>query len=327
MANEAARTAGYTRRPMPVYLVDKPLGPTSHDVVAAARKRLGTRRVGHAGTLDPLASGLLIVLVDEATKLSPFLGGEDKSYLAWVSFGAGTLTLDAEGPVIAEEDPTRIDADAVRAALPPFLSLHEQRPPAFSAVKRGGVKGYEAARRGRDPELDARPAGYRSIDLLAFAPSRAGLPDAFTPADEGWRPQSAGRRFELPDPLGSYPTALLRLAVASGTYIRAFARDLGEALGVPAHLSGLVRTGVGRHDLSHAASWDDLPEARPIPMADALPYPVRVLGEEDAARVRLGQRLPYALEGRTSFVDPGGRLVAIAETADDGRMSLLRVWN
>ena len=310
---------------MPVFLLDKPLGPTSHDVVATARRRLGTRKVGHAGTLDPLASGLLLLLADDATKLSPFLGGEDKQYLAWVAFGAGTPTLDAEGPVTDEADASPVDAAAVRSALPAFLALDAQRPPAFSAVKRGGVKGYEAARRGAPLELEPRPAGYRSLDLLGFAARRDELPGAFAPGAAGWRPDTGGRSFALPAALGPHPTALVHLEVASGTYIRAFARDLGAALGVPAHLAGLVRTRVGAHDLSDAAPVDTLPDAPSVPMADALPFPVRRLSVDEAARVRQGQRLPIELPERTSLVDAEGRLVAVAAT-EAGRMNLLRVW-
>ena len=311
---------------MPVYLVDKPLGPTSHDVVGTARRALGTRRVGHAGTLDPLASGLLLLLVDEATKLSPFLGGEDKAYLAWVSFGASTPTLDAEGPVVAEADASRLDAATLAAALPTFLSLREQVPPEFSAVKRGGVKGYEAARRGEALGLAARPARYLRIDLLAFGAGRDDLPASFSPGPRGWDPAEDGRRFALPAPLGRHPTALLHLEVAAGTYIRSFARDLGAALGVPAHLSGLVRTRVGTHDLARATPLDALAEATPLGLAEAIPLPRVPLGAEEAARVRQGQRLAMTLAEPSALVGPEGELVAVAETVD-GRMNLLRVWN
>jgi tRNA pseudouridine55 synthase len=133
---------------VPVFAVDKPLGPTSHDVVARARRLLGTRRVGHAGTLDPLATGVMVVLSEEATKLSPFLTASEKGYLAWVALGVGTPTLDAEGPVEAVADASHLDAEAVRAALRPFLELREQVPPAHSAVQQGGVRAYAAARGG-----------------------------------------------------------------------------------------------------------------------------------------------------------------------------------
>lgn len=311
---------------MSVYLIDKALGPTSHDVVAGARRLLGTRKVGHAGTLDPLATGLLILLSDEATKLSPFLSGVDKRYLAWVSFGAGTPTLDAEGPVIAEADASHLVVQDVIQALPPFLQLTEQAPPTYSAVKLGGVKGYEAARRGEELVFEPRPAAYRAIELLGWAGQRDDLPHRFEPGDDGWVPTPGGHAFALPPALGAHPTALLRLTVASGTYIRSFARDLGRALDLPAHLSGLVRTAVGAHDLVDAVQLEDLPEAATsVPMATALPYPQRELSREEARRVRLGQRLPIVLAERTTLVDEEGRLVAVAETENE-HMTFLRVW-
>jgi tRNA pseudouridine55 synthase len=300
---------------MPVYLVDKPLGLTSHDVVARARKAFGTRQVGHAGTLDPLATGLLVVLTHEATKLSPFVTGSDKTYLAWVSFGASTPTLDAEGPVSETGDPSRLTAADVEAALPPFLELAEQLPPLYSAVKKGGVKGYEAARKGAALALSARPAGYRRLELLGFGSTRDALPSPVPAA--------------LPEPLGTFPTALFKLEVQAGTYIRAFARDLGAALGVPAHLAGLVRTRAGRFALEGATSLSSLAAAPAYPLADALPYPLVALRPEEAARVKQGQQL--ALSGglevgaRVGLVDQENNLIAVAEPQGN-RLRLLRVW-
>lgn len=300
---------------MPVYIVHKPLGLTSHDVVARARKVFKTRQVGHAGTLDPLATGVLVLLTHEATKLSPFLTGSDKAYLAWVSFGASTPTLDAEGPVSETGDSSHLTAAHIEAALPPFLELSEQLPPQYSAVKKGGVKGYEAARKGEALELSARPAGYRRLELLGFAPTRDALSSPVPTA--------------LPEPLGAFPTALLRLEVQAGTYIRAFARDLGAALGLPAHLSGLVRTRAGRFTLEESTALESLTEAEGHPLADALPYPLVELSPEEVLRVRQGQRLALGggLEsgGRVGLIDPRRNLVAVAEFQND-RMKLLRVW-
>lgn len=320
-------------RAVPVLPVDKPLGLTSHDVVARARRLLGTRKVGHAGTLDPLAGGVLLLLAEGATKLSPFLTGADKRYLAWVAFGASTPTLDAEGPVTERAEPgalARLDGETVGAALPPFLALEHQVPPAYSAVKRGGVKGYEAARAGEALDLPPRPAGYRRIELLAFATDPAALPNAFGDGAEGWRPVDlatpGARRFDLPEPLGVFPTALVDLTVRSGTYVRAFARDLGAALGVPAHLAGLVRTRAGEVGLERCTSLDALAEARGIPESDALPLPRIELDAEQAARVRQGQRLALAFEGRVQLIDPAGRLAAVADAGPRG-MDLKRVWH
>lgn len=312
---------------MPVHAVDKPLGPTSHDVVAGARRSLRTRKVGHAGTLDPLASGVLVLLAGEATKLAPFLSGSDKSYLAWVAFGASTPTLDAEGPIMASADPSGLDAAAVGAQLPPFTRLRAQRPPAFSAVKLGGRTGHREARRGHELDLPPRPAAYHAIELLAFGPSER-LPTRFAPAGDGWRPDPDGRRFARPHPLAALPTAMLSVTVAAGTYLRAFARDLGAALDLPAHLAGLVRTRAGPVDLVDAVAPDALADDPGVPEARALPFPTRALDAEAARRVRLGQRLPVAElsgDGRVGLVDPDGRLAAVAELSPDG-MRLLRVW-
>ena len=311
---------------MPVYTVDKPLGLTSHDVVSKSRRLLDTRKVGHAGTLDPLATGVLVILGEEATKLSPFLTESEKHYLAWVSFGVSTPTLDAEGPVETQGDAGWLTQEQVTAALPPFLELSEQLPPQYSAVKKGGVKGYEAARKGEDLELPPRPAGYRATRLLEFASTRAALPTHFSLTEDGtWAPNERGVAFDLPPTLGDFPTALFYLKVQAGTYIRAFARDLGSALGVPAHLSGLVRTRAGTAGLETAVTLDDLPSAEGHSLAAALPYPLVTLSEEEVARVRQGQRLSPTFSGRAGLVSEQGELVAVAE-AVDGRMKLLRVW-
>ncbi len=313
--------------PMPVFAVDKPLGSTSHDVVARARKLLKTRRVGHAGTLDPLASGVLVLLSEDATKLSPFLTASAKHYLAWVSFGASTPTLDAEGPVLETADATGLTRESLERALPPFLELTEQTPPAYSAVKKGGVKGYEAARKGENLNLAARPAGYAEIRLLRLAPSRDALPAAFSLTPEGtWAPNPRGLKILLPATLGDFPTALFYLQVAAGTYIRAFARDLGAALGVPAHLSGLVRTRAGRLGLEEASALEELANVQGLGLAAALPYPLLTLSDDEVARVRQGQRLSLDFEGRVGLTTPEGELVAVAEMVNE-RMKLLRVWS
>ena len=311
---------------MPVYIVDKPLGLTSHDLVVELRRRLGTGRVGHAGTLDPLATGVLVVLTRAATKLSPFLSGSVKHYLARVAFGASTPTLDAEGPVTEVADTRHLSEDRVRAALPPFLELTEQVPPQYSAVKRDGITSHRAARRGQEVVLPPRAAGYRRIDLLAFASDPDALPVAFAPDSDGrWRPDPLGWRFTGPEPLGLYPTALLDLEVAAGTYVRAFARDLGAALGVPAHLSNLVRTRAGRFGLDAAQALGSFDPEVGLGLAEALPYPLEPIGPEEVRRVRQGQRLPLRREGRHGLIDPDGDLVAVAEGAG-GRMRLLKVF-
>jgi tRNA pseudouridine55 synthase len=309
---------------MAIIAVDKPIGPTSHDIVAGARRQLATRRVGHAGTLDPLASGVLLLLSGQHTKLSPFLTASDKTYLAWITFGATTATLDAEGPLEPFSGPLP-DLQQITAALPAFLQLTSQLPPAFSAIKLDGVKGYEAARKGRDLELPVRPARYHDIELLGFAAAPALLPATFSEAGSGWQPSPQGRSFELPPVLAELPTALLRVTVAAGTYIRAFARDLGAAVGSAAFLSGLVRTAAGRVDLSMTVPADQLAAAASLDPLQLLPWPKLELPWELARRVRQGQRLRPDFTGRAVLHDPDGQLVAIAEEAD-GRMKLLGVW-
>ena len=324
---------------MRVFAVDKPLGLTSHDVVARARRALGTRRVGHAGTLDPLATGVLVVLVDEATKLAPVLSGAEKHYLAWVALGLGTPTLDAEGPIDARADAEHVDANAVRAALPAFLTLREQRPPAYSAVQRDGERAYAAARRGEALALPPRPAGYHRVELLALRPAGAAPPIGLVRDAGGWRPSyehehehdgpgepgAPARPVTLPTPLGEAPLALVRLRVAAGTYVRAFARDLGAALGVPAHLAGLVRTAAGAVDLARAWPLDALTDATPLAPLELLPFPRVSLDAATARDVRDGKRPAAHWQGRATLVGPAGDLVAVAD-AVDGRVKTLRVW-
>jgi len=323
---------------VPLYCVDKPLGITSHDVVARARRLLGTRRVGHAGTLDPLASGVLLVMSHDATKLSQFLSGHDKSYRAWVALGIGRPTLDAEGPVLAAADASHLGAAAVSAAIPGFLALDQQRPPAFSAIKQAGERSYAAARRGDHEEPPARPVGYRSIELLAFASDVAELPQRFVAgenttngAGNGWQPAAAGRTFELPTRLpgvgtSAHPLALLALRVAAGTYVRSFARDLGAALGVPAHLAGLVRTSSGRLDLGEAVPLDELAAATAVDPRHALELPGRSVDDPTATAIARGQRPPLEIAERTAIWNGEGDLVAVLDPDDERGYRVARVF-
>jgi tRNA pseudouridine55 synthase len=308
---------------MALYAVDKPLHLTSHDAVEEARKRLGTRRVGHTGTLDPLATGLLLLVSDESTKLVPFLSGEDKEYIAWVSFGATTPTLDAEGPV-SEEAPVRFDRKDLEAALPGFLEVKEQIPPLYSAIKVKGKRAYEAAREGKPLELGPRPARYLEVELLALDPEPT--PHPIAPSAKGWRlAEKGGRKVELPRPLGAYPTAVIRLVVGPGTYVRAFARDLGERLKTKAFLSGLVRTRIGKVGLERAVPLAELSPDKAIPEVDALPFPVVELSHTEARRVLEGVPLPIPALGYVTLVDSRRRLLAIAE-GDGFKLKIKRVF-
>ncbi len=307
---------------MALYAVDKPLGLTSHDVVDRARERLGTRKVGHTGTLDPLATGVLVLASGPSTKLVSFLTGEDKEYIAWVSFGATTPTLDAEGPLEEGPPPTFTPRD-LEQALRHFLTLKEQVPPAYSAVKVGGVRAYEAARQGKRLVLEPRPVAYREVELLSLDPEvRA---HRIAPGPSGWRLDARGRRVTLPKPLGRYPTAVVRLAVGSGTYVRAFARDLGEMLGTKAFLSGLVRTRVGRVSLEAAVRLDALSPKAALLETEVLPYPVVELAHAEVRRVIEGVPLPIPARGLVALTNKQGRLVAVAE-GDGFKLKIKRVF-
>jgi len=244
-----------------VFVVDKPSGCTSHTVVAGLRKRLGTRAVGHAGTLDPMATGVLLLLVGEATKLSPYLSLETKAYRAEVLFGRGTDTLDTDGKILTEAPvpPGALTPPRLEASLAAELERTFQVPPAVSAIQIGGRRAHDLTRRGQPPELAARPVRVESLTLLAVH------------AD----------RIEL------------TVRASKGYYVRALARDLGERLGLPACLSALRRLESGAFLLEEALPWP-LPEgSRPLPLVAVVErcLPRATLTAEGARKARLGQGL------------------------------------
>ncbi len=204
--------------------VFKPHGWTSHDVVGLVRRLAGTRRVGHGGTLDPAATGVLVVAVGRATRLVDYMANQDKSYRADIVFGSTTTTDDAEGRVLRSHDPTGLGLDAVVSALPGFLGQIDQVPPQYSAVKLRGRKAYEIARAGGAAVLNARRVTIRGLAVV------------------GWNP----------------PILTVQVLCSKGTYIRSLARDLGERLGVGAHLGSLVRLAAGPFRIQNAASVDEL---------------------------------------------------------------------
>jgi tRNA pseudouridine55 synthase len=250
-----------TATPHGVLVVDKPSGPTSHDVVAQARRVFGTRRVGHAGTLDPMATGVLVLLLGEATKLSDVATNERKTYLAEVSFGRATHSLDAQGQTTAEKAlaPGWLERPMLERALELERARALQLPPAVSAIKLDGQRAYRLAHAGKTPELAPRAIAVHALALLDY--------DA--------------------------ESARLELTVSKGYYVRALARDLGEALGVPAHLSSLRRVQSGCFGLDEACPWPapDLPAL--IPLARAVPRlaPTRRLTDAGVARARQGRAL------------------------------------
>jgi tRNA pseudouridine55 synthase len=262
-------------------LVDKPGGVTSHDVVDVVRRRLGTRKVGHAGTLDPMATGLLLVGVGRATRLLRFLGDLPKTYEGTLRLGVETTTLDAEGEVV-RESPVEIDETSVRAAMAALVGESLQRPPAYSAVKVGGRKLYEAARAGVELEAEPRPIRVDAFDLLSFAS----------------------------------PDVDFRVTCSGGTYVRVLAADVGASLSCGAHLAALRRTAIG----SFLATGAVPPEGPgdPLPIAEAVGHLPRLdLDTDEAAAASHGRPLgPAGIVGPYGVFDPAGRLIAVYE--DDG---------
>jgi tRNA pseudouridine55 synthase len=247
--------------------VDKPEGPTSHDVVSAVRKALSTKRVGHTGTLDPFASGLLLVCVGRATRLAEYFSTLDKSYEAVARLGVRTDTLDRDGQVVAESDAwRRLAAEDIEAALRGLRGDIQQVPPAYSAKKVGGERAYVSARAGRPVELEPSAVTVRALEMTSL----------------------------------DLPLVSFSVTCSSGTYVRALARDLGEALGVGAHLTSLRRTAIGTWSVADAVRVADLTdrsrvtEAAVAPLA-ALSHLRTVEVDQDvAARLVLGQTVPLA---------------------------------
>ena len=273
-----------------ILLLDKPIGPTSHDAVARVRRAAGLRRVGHAGTLDPLASGLLLLGLGPAARFLEYLVGQDKTYETTVRLGQSTTTYDAEGEVTAER-PVDVSAAQLAAALDAFRGPIRQRVPPHSAVKRDGRPLYESARRGQIVELPEREVVIHALDLLAFDP----------------------------------PLVTLRVACSSGTYIRSLAHDLGAALGSGGHVAALRRTAVGAFAVAGAVPLDALtPEsvaAALLPPEAAVQHLPRIeVGESEAIRLSLGQRLPAAADappGDVAAFGPSGRFLGVVEIDGD----------
>jgi tRNA pseudouridine55 synthase len=266
--------------------LDKPVGPTSHDMVGLLRRLTGTRRIGHAGTLDPLASGVLPILVGAATRFSEELTGGPKRYDAVVRLGQRSATDDAEGPITPGDGPLP-DAPAVEAALGAFVGTFAQRPPAFSARKAGGQTAHRAARAGAPIEVPPRSVTVESIDVRGFA------------AGEGWLDVSLGIRC------------------GPGTYIRSIARDLGEALGCGGHLAALRRTeaaGLVVADALTPAHLEAMADegnlaAAVRPVAPLLRFPRVALTADAAVRFRHGSEV--AVDGAA----PAGRVAVFTGEA------------
>lgn len=275
-------------------VVDKPAGWTSHDVVGRVRRLVGTRRVGHAGTLDPMATGVLLVGVERATRLLGHLALTEKVYVGTAVLGSTTSTDDAEGEPRAERDASGVVDDAIRRAAAALVGEIDQVPPAVSAIKVGGVRSYTRARAGEDVALGARRVTVHAIDVLGV--------------------RRTGPRVEVD----------VEVRCSSGTYIRAIARDLGAALGVGGHLSALRRTRVGPYDIARAHSLDALvgdgaaiAAIEPIDDVAAAAFPRRDVDADDAGRLSHGVRLAATgVAGPVAAFAPDGTFLALL--TDDG---------
>ncbi|MBX3145807.1 MAG: tRNA pseudouridine(55) synthase TruB [Gemmatimonadales bacterium] len=264
--------------------MDKPAGITSHDVVATVRKRLGTRAVGHTGTLDPFATGLLVLVLGSATRLARHLEGATKTYWAEARLGFATdsddWTGEPLGVAVTGPWPSQGQVGEVLARL---TGPGEQRPPAYSAKQVGGVRSHAVARRGGRLELAAVPVTVHELTLLSYRP----------------------------------PLLSFRVTVSAGTYIRALARDLGMQLGTGAHLTALRRESVGRFALARATPLRDLTAEAVIPPLALIEHLPRVeLAPDAVTRVRHGQRVPGGFGAGPTALVAGEQLVAIAEARD-----------
>ena len=284
-----------------VLLVDKPGGMTSHDVVARARKALGTRKIGHAGTLDPMATGLLILGVEASTRLLTYIVGLDKTYEATIRLGATTDTDDADGQIEAVTDAAAVEPAGVTAAIADLTGEISQVPSRVSAIKVGGRRAYDLVRAGEEVELAARAVTVSRFEVL--------------------RDRRDGGFVDLD----------VVVDCSSGTYIRALARDLGAALGVGGHLTALRRTRIGPFGVQGAASIDDLDAAllrAPAEVATAVlgAFPVSA---DEARDLRHGKRVLAAasrLAGvPAAAIDPSGGLLGIVERRGDDVKSVMNL--
>lgn len=265
--------------------MDKPQGWTSHDVVGRMRRLAGTRKVGHAGTLDPMATGVLVVGINRATRLLTYIVGTPKTYTATIRLGQSTITDDAEGDVTASTPAGSIPAEAIRAAVTGLTGEISQVPSSVSAIKVNGQRAYNRVRSGEDVVLQARPITVHSFDISDI------------------RQKDGGAVQDLD----------VTVRCSSGTYIRALARDLGAALGVGGHLTALRRTEVGPYTLDQAATLEELAQdlrVLGIDEAARALFPVRELTASEAQDLSHGRRIRHDAAGDTASSGHGLRPVA-----------------
>jgi tRNA pseudouridine55 synthase len=276
-------------------VVDKPAGITSHDVVARVRRLAGTRKVGHAGTLDPMATGVLVVGINRATRLLGHLTLTDKKYDATIRLGVTTTSDDADGEPVDSRPIDGLGDQAVRDALAAWVGEVDQVPSAVSAVKIGGKRAYARVRDGEDVDLPTRRVTIHALDVT---------------------------RVEL-------PYVDVSVHCSSGTYIRAIARDVGEALGVGGHLTALRRTAVGPFDLSQASTLDELGDHfATTPLGDAVraTFPALELDATQAAGVRVGRPLELPMATTTALFASDGEFLALYREGEDGGSRAVAVF-
>ncbi|CAM3665864.1 tRNA pseudouridine(55) synthase TruB [Kibdelosporangium persicum] len=280
--------------PPGLVVIDKAPGMTSHDVVAKVRRILGTRKVGHAGTLDPMATGVLVLGVERATKLLGHLALDTKVYLGTIRLGSATTTDDAEGEVLSEVDASAVADEAVHAGIAKLTGDIMQVPSSVSAVKIDGKRAYARVREGEQVEIPARPVTVNRFDVLAI--------------------RREGTVVEID----------AMVDCSSGTYVRALARDLGADLGVGGHLAALRRTRVGPFDLRVARTLEQLEQEPGLSLdldkSVATAFKRYDVDERQTAALRYGQRIPAAgVQGTYGVFDPQGHVLALA--TDEGSVA------
>ena len=277
-----------------IALIDKQQGFTSHDVVAKLRKLLGTKKIGHAGTLDPMATGLLLLGIGSGTKLMQFLSGLDKTYEATIRLGASTSTDDAEGAIGQAQDASRISNDALAREIFTLTGNIEQVPSSVSAIKVDGKRAYDLVRAGEEVVLKSRSVTVSRFDVIGE-----------------------------PSVVGKYLDINVEVDCSSGTYIRALARDLGDALGVGGHLTALRRTRIGAFDISNASDISQEPTlVTNVEVLKTL-MPEVAISPQQEIDLRHGKRLALEIAGM-SCATANGRLVAVIEpVGSDAKSSVV----
>jgi len=283
-------------------LVDKPEGITSHDVVSRVRKLLGTRKVGHAGTLDPMATGLLVLGIESGTKLLTFIVGKDKTYEATIRLGSSTVTDDREGDVLTSATPEQIaavSAESILSGISKLTGVIQQKPSAVSAIKVDGERAYARVRAGEEVDLPSREVTVSKFEVIGEI------------------------RFT-----NEYIDLDVVVDCSSGTYIRALARDLGDDLGVGGHLTALRRTRIGEFDLATAFDFSEDSPLTIIDLAEAAKtsLPFKDISTQDEIDLRFGKKISGSVEQPTAALC-SGELVAVVESAGSNSLKSLVVFS